>query len=97
MGLPAFHFRCGAYDRAGPAPPSETGVALRGHVAQSSVEPAVLRIGSRGSPLALIQARAVRDRLAAAHGLDSARITIEAIRTTGDMIQDRPLAESGGK
>jgi hydroxymethylbilane synthase len=95
--LPAFHFQCGAYDRAGPAPPSETGVALRGHVAQSSVEPAVLRIGSRGSPLALIQARAVRDRLAAAHGLDSARITIEAIRTTGDMIQDRPLAEAGGK
>ncbi|HEX2512574.1 MAG TPA: hydroxymethylbilane synthase [Xanthobacteraceae bacterium] len=66
-------------------------------MAQSSVKPAVLRIGSRGSPLALIQARAVRDRLAAAHGLDSGRITIEAIRTSGDMIQDRPLAEAGGK
>jgi hydroxymethylbilane synthase len=56
-----------------------------------------LRIGSRGSPLALAQARAVRDRLAAAHGLDPERIAIEAIRTTGDRIQDRPLSESGGK
>ena len=56
-----------------------------------------MRIGSRGSPLALTQARAVRDRLAAAHGLDPERMTIEAIRTSGDMIQDRPLAEAGGK
>lgn len=66
-------------------------------MAQSSVEPALLRIGSRGSPLALVQARAVRDRLAAAHGLDPARIATEVIRTSGDMIQDRPLAEAGGK
>jgi hydroxymethylbilane synthase len=62
-------------------------------MAQSSV----LRIGSRGSPLALAQARAVRDRLAASHGVDAERITIDAIRTTGDRIQDRPLAEAGGK
>jgi hydroxymethylbilane synthase len=55
-----------------------------------------LRIGSRGSPLALIQARAVKDRLAAA-GVDATRIEIVAIRTTGDKIQDRPLAEAGGK
>ncbi len=75
----------------------ETGVALRGPMAQSSVAAAVLRIGSRGSPLALVQARAVRDRLAAAHGLDAGRIAIEVIRTTGDMIQDRPLAQAGGK
>jgi hydroxymethylbilane synthase len=81
----------------GPAPPIETGVALRGHMAQSSDKPAILRIGSRGSPLALTQARAVRDCLAAAHGLDPEHISIEAIRTTGDMIQDRPLAEAGGK
>jgi hydroxymethylbilane synthase len=66
-------------------------------MAQSSVMPAVLRIGSRGSPLALTQARAVRDRLAAAHGLDPDQIAIEAIRTTGDMIQDRPSEEAGGK
>jgi len=66
-------------------------------MAQSWIEPAILRIGSRGSPLALTQARAVRDRLAAAHGVDPARITIEAIRTSGDIIQDRPLVEAGGK
>jgi hydroxymethylbilane synthase len=66
-------------------------------MAQSSVESALLRIGTRGSPLALVQARAVRDRLAAAHGLDTERIAIEVIRTSGDMIQDRPLAEAGGK
>src|SRR5918992_888056 len=75
--------------------PFETGVALRGHMAQSSVEPAVLRIGSRGSALALTQARAVRDALTATHGLS--RITIDVIRTSGDVIQDRPLAEAGGK
>jgi hydroxymethylbilane synthase len=56
-----------------------------------------LRIGSRGSPLALAQARAVRDRLAAAHAIAPERIEIMAIRTTGDRIQDRPLAEAGGK
>ncbi len=81
----------------GPAPPIETGVALQGYMAQSSVEPAFLRIGSRGSPLALFQTRAVRDQLAAAHGVDPTRITIDVIRTSGDMIQDRPLAEAGGK
>jgi hydroxymethylbilane synthase len=61
------------------------------------VQSSVLRIGSRGSPLALAQARAVRDGLAAAHGLAPERIAIAAIRTTGDRIQDRPLAEAGGK
>jgi hydroxymethylbilane synthase len=66
-------------------------------MAQSSVLSAVLRIGSRGSPLALAQARELRSRLAAAHGLDAERLPIEAIRTTGDMIQDRPLTEAGGK
>jgi hydroxymethylbilane synthase len=56
-----------------------------------------LRIGSRGSPLALAQAREVQRRLAAAGGLDAGRIEIKVIRTTGDAIQDRPLAEVGGK
>ncbi len=56
-----------------------------------------LRIGSRGSPLALVQAREVLRRLAAACGLATDRIEIKTIRTTGDAIQDRPLAESGGK
>ena len=66
-------------------------------MAQSLQERPVLRIGSRGSPLALAQAREAKDRLATAAGLDGARIEIKVIRTTGDVIQDRPLAEAGGK
>jgi hydroxymethylbilane synthase len=58
---------------------------------------AVLRIGTRGSPLALAQARQVRARLAAALGLDPERIEVKTISTTGDMIRDRPLSELGGK
>jgi len=57
----------------------------------------ILRIGSRGSPLALVQAREVQNRLAAAAGVDAARIAIEVVRTTGDLVQDRPLADAGGK
>ncbi|HWN53031.1 MAG TPA: hydroxymethylbilane synthase [Xanthobacteraceae bacterium] len=56
-----------------------------------------LRIGTRGSPLALWQAREVRAHLAAAHGIQPEAIAIEVIRTTGDIIQDRPLSEVGGK
>lgn len=61
----------------------------------------LLRIASRGSPLALAQATLARDALAAAHGwrtdaLD-ALCPIFTVRTTGDRIQDRPLAEAGGK
>ena len=58
---------------------------------------APLRIGSRGSPLALVQARTVRARIAAVLACDEASIEIVVIRTTGDMIQDRPLSEAGGK
>jgi hydroxymethylbilane synthase len=64
---------------------------------QSSTESSILRIGSRGSPLALVQAREVQSRLAKACGLPAERIEIKIIRTSGDMIQDRPLAEAGGK
>jgi hydroxymethylbilane synthase len=63
---------------------------------QSSAAVAV-RIGTRGSPLALAQAHEVQARLAAAHGLATEAIEIRVIRTTGDRIQDRPLAEAGGK
>jgi len=56
-----------------------------------------LRIGTRGSPLALAQARMVRAQLVAAHGWDEAAVEIAAIRTLGDRIQDRPLADAGGK
>src|SRR5262245_43239223 len=58
---------------------------------------ASLRIGTRGSPLAVVQARMVRTRLAAAAGLEEGAIELVVIRTTGDPIQDRPLAEEGGK
>lgn len=64
---------------------------------QSASQQLALRIGSRGSPLALVQAREVKSRLAAAAGLDPERIAIEIIRTTGDIVQDRPLADAGGK
>ena len=66
-----------------------------------SATPSVIRsslvIGTRGSPLALAQARQVRDRLAAAHAIDADAITLEVIRTTGDRIPARPLTEAGGK
>ena len=58
---------------------------------------AQLRIGTRGSPLALVQAHETRDRLVAAHGLNPADIEIVVISVTGDQIRDRPLAEIGGK
>jgi len=56
-----------------------------------------LRIGTRGSPLALVQAHLVADALCAAHGWDEQAIEIVPITTSGDVIQDRPLAEVGGK
>ncbi len=57
------------------------------------------RLGTRGSPLALAQAHEVRQRLAAAHGELAAEGAVEivVIKTTGDRIQDRTLAEAGGK
>lgn len=56
-----------------------------------------LRIGTRGSPLALAQTHMVRDALMRAHDGSESDFPIEIIRTTGDQIQDRPLSESGGK
>jgi hydroxymethylbilane synthase len=56
-----------------------------------------LRIGTRGSALALAQAHETRDRLARAFQLPEAAFEIVAIKTTGDRVQDRPLKEIGGK
>ncbi|MCK0198480.1 hydroxymethylbilane synthase [Ancylobacter sp. 6x-1] len=56
-----------------------------------------LTLGTRGSPLALWQAHAVRDALVAAHGWSPGDVAVEVIRTTGDAITDRALAEAGGK
>ncbi len=61
------------------------------------VQAVSLRIGTRGSPLALVQAREVRARLMAAHGLPETAFEIHIIKTSGDSIQDRPLADVGGK
>jgi hydroxymethylbilane synthase len=57
----------------------------------------IFRLGTRGSPLALIQAELVRDALCAAHGWAVENVEIVPIRTTGDRVQDRALAEIGGK
>lgn len=58
---------------------------------------APLKIGTRGSPLALAQAYETRTRLGAAFDLPDAAFEIIVIKTTGDRIQDRPLKEIGGK
>jgi len=59
----------------------------------------ILTIGTRGSPLALAQSHETRDRLAAAWPELAAEgaIAIQVIHTTGDLVQNRPLAEIGGK
>ena len=59
--------------------------------------PPLFTLGARGSPLALMQANETRRRLAEAHGWEIERIALQVIRTTGDRIQDRPLADAGGK
>jgi len=59
----------------------------------------LIRLGTRGSVLALAQAQEVRDRLVLAHpelAADDA-VEIVVIKTTGDRVQDRTLAEIGGK
>ncbi len=57
----------------------------------------LLTLGTRGSPLALAQAHETVRRLAEAQRWPAERIALKVIRTSGDMIQDRPLAEFGGK
>lgn len=56
----------------------------------------MLRLGSRGSPLALTQSRRVADLLAQKHGAGIAQFPIESFMTSGDRIQGR-LQEQGGK
>ncbi len=59
--------------------------------------PFKLKLGTRGSPLALAQAHMVQKGLALAHGVEPDAIEIVVIKTTGDQIQDRSLEEAGGK
>lgn len=58
---------------------------------------APLKIGTRGSPLALAQAYETRRRLGAAFDLPDNAFEIVIIKVTGDAIQDRPLKDIGGK
>lgn len=58
---------------------------------------APLKIGTRGSPLALAQAYETRQRLMRAFDLPEEAFEIVVIKVTGDAIQDRPLKEIGGK
>lgn len=55
------------------------------------------RLGTRSSPLALAQANQTAAALRQAHGWDEAAIEIVAMKASGDLIQDRALAEVGGK
>lgn len=65
------------------------------HIMPTPSEP--LKIGTRGSPLALAQARETRRRLMAAFDLPEGAFKVVVISTTGDRVQDRPLSELGGK
>jgi hydroxymethylbilane synthase len=56
-----------------------------------------VRIGTRGSRLALWQAEAVRNALVGTSGVTPDSVLVTPIRTTGDVITDRPLSEAGGK
>lgn len=56
-----------------------------------------LKIGARGSVLALAQAEEVKERIVTALDIDSDAVTIRTIKTTGDRLTDRPLSEVGGK
>ncbi len=62
-----------------------------------SLSPHPLLIGTRGSPLALWQARHVQGRLIAANGLADDAIALKVITTSGDRIHDQPLRDFGGK
>jgi len=56
-----------------------------------------IRIGTRGSPLALVQAEQTRRLIVSTRVVDAEAVEIATIRTSGDAIRDRPLADAGGK
>ena len=64
---------------------------------ETAMKHTIIRIGTRGSPLALKQATEGRDQLIEAHSLKIENFEIVIIKTTGDRIVDRPLSSLGGK
>ncbi|KAL0306131.1 UNVERIFIED_CONTAM: Porphobilinogen deaminase, chloroplastic [Sesamum radiatum] len=66
---------------------------------KTQTEAALIRIGTRGSPLALAQAHETRDKLIESHPelAEEGAIRIVIIKTTGDKILSQPLADIGGK
>jgi hydroxymethylbilane synthase len=56
-----------------------------------------LKLGTRSSPLAMAQAEEARARLCAAHGWDIGMVELVPVKASGDKIQDRALADLGGK
>ena len=78
---------------------SEPGINQSGGEKSAPGSGISVRIGTRGSPLALAQAQMVKSGLAAAHPALAApgAVEIVIIKTTGDRIQDRALSEIGGK
>lgn len=56
-----------------------------------------LRIGTRRSPLALAQAEMAAAAIRQAHNLEESAVILVPMLSSGDKIQDRPLAEIGGK
>lgn len=63
----------------------------------SQPRPAMLRLGTRQSPLAMAQAHETRSRLCAAHGWDENAVELVPVRASGDKIMNVPLADIGGK
>src|SRR3546814_12556 len=90
LSLARFARPCGNYGFANPGPTGYTNPMRRERP---------IRIGTRGSPLALAQSRQVRDRLADAHPelVAEDAVHIVPISTTGDRVQDRRLSEIGNK
>ncbi len=91
----------GLADRAGTRVPERQGARGSGNPHRASLP---LRVGTRASPLALVQTRAFLAQLTRFCPVmrqplynDAPVFQEHAIRTTGDAVQDRALAEIGGK